>query len=118
MKTDKTEKRIRRRGRIRAKITGTRELPRLSVFRSNRHLYAQLIDDTQGRTLAQSGSLSGNGKNKKSKGVDEAKKIGLGLGEQILKRGFKKIVFDRGGYKYHGQVKALADGLRDAGIKF
>jgi large subunit ribosomal protein L18 len=103
----KQEKRIRRHKKVRAKIKGTSTCPRLCIFRSNKYIYAQIIDDEKGKTLA----LAKAGLNKSSKaGKDIAKKA------EDLK--IKKVVFDRGGYKYHGRVKALADAAREAGIKF
>lgn len=112
--------RIKRHARVRAKVKGTVECPRLSVFRSINHIYAQLIDDENSKTLAQFSDLvkkSSKGK-AKSSDVVSAKKVGNTLGNDILKKGFTKIVFDRAGYKYHGRVKALAEGLRESGVKF
>lgn len=116
----KIEKRIRRHKRIRAKIIGTSKIPRLSVFRSGKHIYAQIIDDGKGVTLMQSNDLKSLESKSKSKikKTDSAKNIGISFGKEIINKGFKSIVFDRGGYKYHGRVKALAEGLREAGIKF
>ncbi|MEK9174944.1 MAG: 50S ribosomal protein L18 [Patescibacteria group bacterium] len=113
----KREQRSRRQWRVRAKISGSGERPRLSVFRSNRYIYAQLIDDTKKEVLVQFNDLklkSKKGETKKTK----AGEVGKNLGNEILKKGFTEIAFDRGGYKYHGRVKALAEGLRQAGIKF
>ena len=101
--------RDRRRTRIRAKIKGTKDRPRLSVFRSNKHISAQLIDDVKGETLA--AALGGAG-------VPTAAEVGKGLAEESLKLGIKKVVFDRGGYKYHGRVKALAEAARKGGLEF
>lgn len=128
---NKKEQKIRRHRRVRAKVAGTSARPRLAVFRSNRHIYAQLIDDQNQRTLIQAGDLvfdfkkggtARGGKlarGKKAEGkVELSKKVGLALGKMVLEQGLKKIVFDRGGYKYHGRVKALAEGLREAGVKF
>lgn len=116
----KGEKKIKRHKRIRAKVIGTAEVPRLSVFRSGKHIYAQLINDGNGTTLMQSNDLKSGDSKKKSKikKIDSAKNIGKTFGEEILKKGFKSLVFDRGGYKYHGRIKALAEGLREAEIKF
>ena len=116
---------------MRAKVKGTAERPRLGVFRSNRHLYAQLIDDVAQHTLVELNSLSwaksleggpaqvklGPGR-KKTSGVVLAGQVGLALGKKILKSGYREIVFDKNGYKYHGQVKALAEGIRKTGVKF
>lgn len=116
----KRQNKSKRHRRVRAKIGGTGKRPRLSVFRSGKYIYAQLIDDEKGKTLAQSSDIKQNDPKKKAKikKVDSAKNIGKTFGEEMLKKGFKSIVFDRGGYKYHGRVKSLADGLREAGVKF
>lgn len=114
----KKEKRERRHKRIRAAIKGTAAKPRLSVFRSNRHMFLQLIDDEKGRSLAQ---VSDCGKNwNKEKGVKAEKAFSLGkkLAELAKKKMIKKAVFDRGGYKFHGRVKAVADGAREGGLEF
>ena len=122
----KREKRIRRHNRVRAKIVGTQEKPRFSVFRSNKHLFAQLIDDVSGKTLASFSSME-LGKNKKVKSAKKeekindggrAEKIGTALAEKALYQGLKKVVFDRGGYAYHGNIKKLADAARKGGLKF
>jgi len=97
---DINKTRIRRKKRVRAKISGTAERPRLSVFKSNRYIYAQLIDDTVGRTLA-----AASGK--------ESKKVGVALAEKAKKQGIKAAVFDRGAYQYHGRVRALAEAFRE-----
>ena len=110
---------------MRAKITGTKAVPRLSVFRSNRHVFAQVIDDTIGKTILSSKIVlarptgGATGKSKlKGKKSELAADIGKLLGEKLTQAGIKQVVFDRGGFKYHGRVKALADGVRSAGIKF
>lgn len=113
----KQEKRYQRHKRLRAKIKGTKTCPRLSVFRSNQHIYIQLIDDNQGKTLASLNDL----KIKKDKGstrVQIAKEMGLSIAKKALEQKVKKVVFDRGGYKYHGQIKAVAEGARQGGLKF
>ena len=112
MKLYKT-KRDKRRVRIRAKIAGTLVRPRLSVFRSNRFIYAQIIDDDNSKTL-----LAVTSKGEKETGVKAAQLIGKRLGEEAKKKGIKTIVFDRGGYRYHGLVKALAEGARESGLVF
>lgn len=119
-KSSKLQCKIRRQKRVRAKVSGTAHRPRLSVFRSNRHIYAQLIDDIAAKTLAQFNDFSVSGRPVKISGskTDSAKKVGQSLGGLILQKGFASVVFDRNGYKYHGRVKALADGLRSAGLKF
>ncbi len=111
-----TPGRERRRKRIRGKVHGTAERPRVSVFRSNARIYAQVIDDTDGRTLAAAGSFE-----PALRGVqksDAATKVGQLLAERAKAAGVTKVVFDRGGYLYHGRVKALADGAREGGLDF
>ena len=113
-KISKNEIRERIHKRIRRRLTGTPERPRLAVFRSLAHTYAQLIDDTRGVTLASS-STSGS---KTGGNVAAAKKIGSEIAQKAIEQGFKKVVFDRGGYLYHGRVKAVADAAREAGLEF
>lgn len=110
----KVAKRIRRHARIRAKIQGTASCPRLAVFRSNRFMYAQLIDDEAGVTLAGIDSRKAKAKN----GVERAKEIGLALAELAKQKGITKVVFDRGGFQYQGAVVALAEGAREGGLQF
>jgi large subunit ribosomal protein L18 len=112
----KPAKRLRRRRRVRAKVRGTAERPRLSVFRSNRGIQAQLIDDVQGHTVAAVNWLEGDLKSLAR--MDQAKKAGELLAERAKAAGVETCVFDRGGYRYHGKVKALADGAREGGLKF
>ena len=112
----KPQARLRRRRRVRAKVRGTAERPRLSVFRSNRGIGAQLIDDVAGRTVAAVNWTEGDLKELKS--MDQAKKAGELLAERGKAAGVETVVFDRGGYRYHGRVKALADGAREAGLRF
>jgi len=111
------QKRERRKISIRAKISGTAALPRLNVFRSKKHIYASLIDDEKGKTL-----LSGGEKNiKETAGLPKKEKafmVGKNIGQEAVKKGIKKVVFDRAGYIYHGRVKALAEGAREAGLEF
>ncbi|MDD5342242.1 MAG: 50S ribosomal protein L18 [Patescibacteria group bacterium] len=107
--------RERRRRRVRAKIYGTAVRPRLSVFRSSKHIYAQLIDDAKGRTLA---AASDSTLKNKSKGLKAAEAVGQAIAEKALALKIAAVVFDRGGYRYHGQIKALAEAARKAGIKF
>ena len=113
----KVEARERRKKRVRKKIFGTPERPRLSVFRSNRHIYAQIIDDVNGLTLVSASTLEqesgGNNIN-----CELSRKVGSMLGKRALEKGVKKVVFDRSGYKYHGNVKSLAEGAREAGLEF
>jgi len=109
--------RKRRRLRIRRKIHGTAQRPRLSVFRSNKHIYAQLIDDDLGRTITQAASRN-IGIKGSCKTVEAAKQVGKALAESAKEAGVEEIVFDRGGYIYHGRVQALADGAREGGLRF
>ena len=114
---DTRGQRIKRHNRVRGKISGTAERPRLNVFRSKANIYAQIIDDVTGNTLVAASTVEkafeGNGGN-----CDAAKKIGAVVAERALQKGIEEVVFDRGGYIYHGRVKALADGAREAGLKF
>ena len=112
--------RIKRHQRIRKKIFGTQARPRLSIHRSLKNLYIQLIDDTQGKTLFSSSTLSKEFSKKISKAtkVEKSAKLGEIFGKAMKEKGFEKISFDRGGYLYHGRIKALADSLRQAGIQF
>ena len=109
--------RLKRHKRVRAKISGTAARPRLAVYRSNAHISAQIIDDVAGVTLVSASSygngFEGNGGNKEG-----AKQLGLLIGKKALEKGIENVVFDRGGYLYHGRVKELADGAREAGLKF
>lgn len=117
MSLTKTERRQRIRYRIRKIVTGTTAKPRLSVFRSNKEIYAQLIDDVNGVTLVAASSrdkgLEANGTN-----IEKAEAVGKLLAEKALKAGLENVTFDRGGYLYHGRVKSLAEGARAAGLKF
>jgi large subunit ribosomal protein L18 len=112
----KPQSRLRRRRRVRAKVRGTAERPRLSVFRSNRGIQAQVIDDVTGHTVAAVNWTEGDLKDLKS--MEQAKKAGELLAERAKAAGVEAVVFDRGGYRYHGRVKALADGAREAGLTF
>lgn len=115
----KLKKKERRHRRVRAKIYGTSVKPRLSVFRSNLHLWTQLIDDTRGHTLASSSDADFKSKKgKKGKPSEFAVKVGEGLAQKALAKGIKTVVFDRGGYRYHGVIRALAEGARKGGLKF
>ena len=113
----KEEGRARRHARVRIKISGTPERPRLSVYRSSKHIHAQLIDDLNGKTLAAATTLGGELKGSRSN-KDGAKKLGEVLGSKALEKGIKKIVFDRSGYQYHGRIQVLADALREKGLNF
>lgn len=101
--------------RLRGHITGTSERPRLSVFRSAKHIYAQVIDDTQGITLASASTLKLETEGTKS---DAAKAVGAEVAKKAMEKGVKEVVFDRGGNLYHGRIKALAEGAREAGLEF
>ena len=114
---EKQEKRNRRHKRIRKKIKGTTKRPRLCVFRSNKHIYAQIIDDSKGKVLVSASDHELSKKEGKANKTQRAGKIGKLLSEKASKRGFKEVIFDRAGYKYHGRVKALAEGAREAGLK-
>jgi len=109
-------RRLRRRRRVRAKIRGTAERPRISVFRSNRGIFAQLIDDANGRTLAAVNWTEADLRSLKP--VDQAKRAGELLAERAKAAGITDAVFDRGGYQYHGRVQALAEGAREGGLQF
>ncbi|MTI22229.1 50S ribosomal protein L18 [Fulvivirga sp. RKSG066] len=115
MAFNKYKRRQRIKGGIRRKINGTAERPRLSVYKSNKGIYAQLIDDTKGHTIAMSNSKE-LGSDKVNLEVSE--NVGKKLAEKASAEGIKTIVFDRNGYLYHGKIKALADGVRDGGLKF
>lgn len=113
-------KRKKRHLRVRAKIKGTASRPRLSVFCSNTHIYAQIIDDEKGETIVAFGDLNKQLtiNNKQLTKTEVAMLVGKELAKRVLKVNIKSVVFDRGGYKYHGRVKALAEGAREAGLKF
>ena len=115
-KNVKREARIRRHARVRKTISGTKEMPRLCVFRSNKAIYAQVIDDVAGTTLVSSSSLELKLKN--GGNVEGAKLVGKDIAEKCKKAKIKKVVFDRGGYLYHGRVAALADAARENGLEF
>jgi len=114
---DTNAQRKKRHKRVRGKISGTPERPRLNVFRSGKHIYAQVIDDTKGVTLCSASSLekdfSSSGSNKEG-----AQKVGKQVAERVVKKGIENVVFDRGGYIYHGRVKELAEAARESGLKF
>ena len=110
----KSEQRTRRRNRIRAKVSGTASIPRLAVFKSLKYIYAQLIDDENGVTLAAATSKGAKAKGK----TDAAKQIGTEIAKKAAEKKISKVVFDRGGYIYTGRIKALADGAREGGLKF
>jgi len=112
--SEKIEKRIKRHKRVRAKISGSAKTPRLSVFRSSNHMYVQLVDDTKSKTL-----LSANDIKIKAKGkIESAKELGKAIAKLAIEKKIEKVVFDRGGFQYHGRVKAVAEGAREGGLKF
>jgi large subunit ribosomal protein L18 len=113
---DRKSKRKKRKIRIRKKVKGTKDRPRVSVFRSNRHIYAQVIDDEKHITLASLNDLKI--KTKKTSKKEIARSVGEELAKILKKKKIKSVVFDRGGYKYHGRVKEIAEALRNSGIKF
>ncbi len=108
--------RVKRHARVRTKVSGTKEVPRLSVFRSNAQIFAQIIDDVEGKTLVSSSSLELKIKN--GGNAEGAKLVGKDIAEKALKKGIKTVTFDRGGYEYHGRVQALAEAAREAGLEF
>jgi large subunit ribosomal protein L18 len=116
-KPDSKKARLKRHARVRNKISGTPERPRLNVFRSSKHIYAQLIDDVNGVTLVSASTMEKDfteyGGNK-----DAAKKIGQIIGTRAIEKGIQEVVFDRGGFVYQGRIKELADGARESGLKF
>jgi large subunit ribosomal protein L18 len=114
--TTKPQRRLRRRRRVRAKVRGSAERPRVSVFRSNRGIFAQLVDDDAGRTLA---AVTWTESELRALGrLDQARRAGALLAERAKAAGVERVVFDRGGYQYHGRVRAFADGAREAGLQF
>ena len=116
-KIDKKAMRMRRHIRVRGKVSGTPERPRLNVFRSNANIYAQLIDDVNGVTLVAANTLEKSFEGATGN-AEAAKKVGLVLAERAKEKGISEVVFDRGGYVYHGRVAALADGAREGGLQF
>ncbi|MFD2761919.1 50S ribosomal protein L18 [Lentibacillus juripiscarius] len=117
-KPDKNDLRKKRHARVRKNVFGTQERPRLNVYRSNKHIYAQLIDDTAGVTVA-SASTNDNELNLEGTGnVNAATETGKLVAQRALDKGYRSVVFDRGGYLYHGRVKALAEAAREAGLEF
>lgn len=117
-KVNKSQRRARIHKRVRAKVKGTTERPRLAVFRSVKHIYAQVIDDREGKTLAAASSAEKNAAVKAGGNVSGAKDLGKLIAERAKEKGVTKVTFDRGGYLYHGRVKALAEAAREAGLEF
>lgn len=116
MALNKRERRLRIKRRIRNKISGTSEIPRLTVFRSNKEIYSQIIDDVNGKTICAASSLKIDKKGLTK--TDLSKKVGTAIAEAAKTAGISEVVFDRSGYLYHGRVKAVAEAAREAGIKF
>ncbi|HFG0346752.1 TPA: 50S ribosomal protein L18 [Staphylococcus aureus] len=116
-KIDKNKVRLKRHARVRTNLSGTAEKPRLNVYRSNKHIYAQIIDDNKGVTLAQASSKDSDIATTATK-VELATKVGEAIAKKAADKGIKEIVFDRGGYLYHGRVKALAEATRESGLEF
>lgn len=114
---DTNAQRLKRHKRVRGKVSGTSERPRLNVFRSGNNIYAQIIDDTKGVTLASASSLE-KGFEGRGSNAEAAAKVGQAVAQRAKDKGIDTVVFDRGGYLYHGRVKALADGAREAGLEF
>ncbi|MFD2445219.1 50S ribosomal protein L18 [Bacillus sp. CGMCC 1.16607] len=117
-KLDKNATRKKRHARVRAKLSGTEARPRLNVFRSSKHIYAQLIDDVNGVTLASASSLDKELTLDSTSNVEAAQKVGELVAKRAVEKGIKAVVFDRGGYLYHGRVQALADAARENGLEF
>lgn len=117
-KLDKNATRKKRHARVRAKLSGTSTRPRLNVFRSNKHIYAQVIDDMNGVTLASASTLDKDLNLESSSNVEAAQKIGELVAKRAVEKGITAVVFDRGGYLYHGRIQALADAARENGLQF
>jgi large subunit ribosomal protein L18 len=114
----RNETRIRIHSRIRKRVRGLTQRPRLAVFRSQKHIYAQVVDDLKGQTVAAASSVEKNFAEKKGATVASAKAVGKLVAQRAQEKGVSAVAFDRGGYQYHGRVKALADAAREAGLKF
>ena len=117
-KLDKNATRKKRHARVRAKLSGTAARPRLNVFRSNKHIYAQLIDDMNGVTLASASTLDKDLNLESTNNVEAAKMVGELVAKRAVEKGITSVVFDRGGYLYHGRIQALADAARENGLQF
>ncbi|AZS18465.1 50S ribosomal protein L18 [Paenibacillus lutimineralis] len=119
-KGDKNKARLKRHLRVRRKVTGTAERPRLNVFRSSKHIYAQLIDDVAGVTIVSASTIEKelSGEIKNGGNVESARKVGEMIAKRAQEQGKKVVVFDRGGYLYHGRIQALAEAAREAGLEF
>jgi large subunit ribosomal protein L18 len=117
-KADKNATRRKRHARVRAKVSGTAARPRLNVFRSNKHIYAQLIDDVNGVTLASASTVDNEVNLESTSNLEAAQKVGELVAKRAVEKGLSEVVFDRGGYLYHGRIKALAETARENGLKF
>jgi large subunit ribosomal protein L18 len=117
MALTKAEHRVRRHRRVRKKVSGTADRPRLAVFRSNKHIYVQAIDDLAGRTIASASTMEADLRSSTGSTVEAAKNVGKLVGERAKAAGVTTVVFDRGGFKYHGRIAAVADGAREAGLE-
>ncbi|WP_027964811.1 50S ribosomal protein L18 [Halalkalibacillus halophilus] len=117
-KQDKNATRKKRHSRVRRNLTGTSERPRLNVYRSNKHIYAQLIDDVAAKTLAQASTQDPEFKAESTGNVEAAKQVGELIAKRAVDNGYKSVVFDRGGYLYHGRIQSLAEAAREAGLEF
>ena len=119
-KQSRSEVRAKKHLKVRKRISGTPERPRMAVFRSNNHMYVQVIDDVAGHTLVSASTLQGEVKDglEKTNNIDAAAKLGSVIAKKAIDKGIKTVVFDRGGYIYHGKVKALAEAAREAGLEF
>lgn len=119
-KPSRADARVKRHYRLRNKISGTTAKPRLAVFRSNMHIYAQIIDDTVGNTICSASTMEADIKAKvaKTNDVEAAKVVGEAVAKKAIEKGINTVVFDRGGYVYHGKIQALADAAREAGLQF
>jgi large subunit ribosomal protein L18 len=118
MSLTKEEGRARRKRRIRKKVSGNETRPRISVFRSSKHIYVQAIDDARGATLATVSTLTEGLDKVEGTKTDEAKAVGAAIAKALIGKGIQEVIFDRNGYLYHGRVKALAEGAREGGLKF
>ncbi|MBO5597201.1 MULTISPECIES: 50S ribosomal protein L18 [unclassified Oribacterium] len=117
-KRNKAELRQKKHQRLRNRLSGTPERPRLSVFRSDKHMYAQVIDDVAGNTLCAASTLDKDAKLEITNNIEAAQYVGKAIAEKAMAKGIKTVVFDRGGFLYHGKVQALADAAREAGLEF
>ena len=117
-KTDRKQSRVTRHQRIRRRVTGTTERPRLCVYRSNKHIYVQIVDDTTSTTIVAASTLDESLKDSKTWNVDSAKAVGALVAKRAKEKGVNSVVFDRGGYIYHGRVAAVAEAAREAGLEF